>query len=100
MSTPRLRVEYLPHLGRQARRVTVACPNKRTGVTMAPTRSLPYLEQGMPFMRAGAIYQHEHECGACDTGPLWRSEGLEAIRDAVDKQWDGMVADALAELRN
>jgi hypothetical protein len=100
MGGPTLRVEHLPHLGRQARRVTVSCSNKRTAMSMVPLQRLPFLEEGMPHFKAGVIYRHESECGRCDTGPLWRSEGLEAIRAMVDAAWDGMVGDALAELRN
>jgi len=100
MSAPSLRVEHLPHLGRQARKVTVSCPGKRTAMSMVPLQHLPFLEEGMPHFKAGVIYRHESECGRCNTEPLWESEGLEAIRAMVDAAWDEMAADELAGLRD
>jgi hypothetical protein len=100
MTGPTLRVEQLPHLGPQARQVSVTCRNRRTAMSMVPLQRLSFLEEGMPYFKAGVIYRHESECGKCDTSWLWASERLLALRDAVDSAWDHMVADALKELAN
>jgi hypothetical protein len=100
MSTSvQLFIEYLPELGRGSRRVVVDCPAARTECTIITPHNRDEA-LATAFLKAATIFRHEHEHPACDTGPLWASEGLDGVKTTIDAAWDGMVADALKELAN
>ena len=99
MSRPRLRVEQLMVLGRQGRRVTVACSATKSSLGIAPPTTA-YLAEALPLLKAAVLYQHEDEHPGCDTERLWSAHGLQQIRTTIDQAWDAAVAEKLRELAN
>ena len=99
MSRPRLKVEQLMVLGRQGRRVTVACSATKSSLGIAPPTT-KYLAEALPLLKAATIYQHEDEHPGRDTERLWSEHSLQQIRTTIDHAWDAAVAEQIGELTN